>query len=89
VFDVVLDTHSVDLDAIDLRQLAVLRTSDGREARPTGWDAPKGGHHRSGTLAFPASAADGAPLIGQETQTITLVIQNVAGVPARTFTWPL
>jgi hypothetical protein len=50
VFAVVMDTHAVDLDGYDLKQLAVLRTDDGREVQPIGWDAPKGGHHRSGTL---------------------------------------
>lgn len=87
-FTVVLDTHSVDLDGFDLRQLAVLRTDAGREARPTAWDAPAGGHHRSGTLSFPATAADGSPLLGPETRRIELVIRDVA-VPERTFTWEL
>src|SRR5581483_5844402 len=49
-FTVVLDTHAVDLDRYDLRQLAVLRTDQGQEVQPSGWDAPPGGHHRQGTL---------------------------------------
>ena len=49
---VVLDTHSVDLDGFDLTGLARLRIDGGAWIAPTGWDAPKGGHHRSGTLAF-------------------------------------
>ncbi|MBI2322289.1 MAG: hypothetical protein HYU88_09460 [Chloroflexi bacterium] len=89
VFQVVLDTHSVDLDSYDLRQLAVLRTSDGREARPSGWDAPKGGHHRKGTLSFPTTAADGSPLIAPTTRAIELVVRDVAGVVERTFRWTL
>src|SRR5512136_2348800 len=44
-FAVVMDTHSVDLDGVDLRQSAVLRTDKGLEVRPSGWEAPKGGHH--------------------------------------------
>ena len=87
VFDVVLDTHAVDLDGYDLTQLAVLRTDGGREVRPIGWDAPKGGHHRQGTLAFPTTAADGIPLITPGTRTIELVIRDVAGVPERVFRW--
>ena len=42
VFDVAMDTHSVDLDGYDLRQLAVLRNDQGQEVRPNGWDAPAG-----------------------------------------------
>jgi hypothetical protein len=56
VFNVALDTHSVDLDAVDLSKAAMLRTDPGVQVRPVGWDAPKGGHHRSGTLAFPTTA---------------------------------
>ena len=54
VFDVVLDTHSVDLDKYDLVALTVLRDSQGREFKPVSWNAPKGGHHRSGLLTFSA-----------------------------------
>ncbi|MBI4491652.1 MAG: hypothetical protein HY690_02530 [Chloroflexi bacterium] len=87
VFAVVLDTHSVDLDRYDLRQLARLRTDQGLEALPSGWDAPQGGHHRSGTLAFPTTTAEGRPLIGPDTRTVELVIRDVAGVPERVFQW--
>lgn len=88
VFDVVMDTHAVDLDGYDLAQLAVLRV-DGREVQPSGWDAPKGGHHRRGTLTFPATATDGSPLIAPGMRTVELVIRDVAGVPERVFRWTL
>lgn len=87
VFRVVMDTHAVDLDGYDLRQLAVLRVADGREVRPGGWDAPKGGHHREGALTFPASLPDGSPTLGPSAGTVELVIRDVAGVPERTFRW--
>jgi hypothetical protein len=89
VFDVVMDTHAVDLDGYDLTQLAVLRIDGGREVQPAGWDAPKGGHHREGTLTFPTTAADGSPLIAPGTRTIELVIRDVAGVSERVFRWTL
>ena len=89
VFAVVMDTHSVNLDAYDLLQLAVLRTEQGLEVQPIGWDAPSGSHHREGTLSFPATAADGSPLIGSDTRTVELVIRDVAGVPERSFRWTL
>lgn len=87
VFTVALDTHSVNLDSYDLRQLAVLRTDQGVEVSPSGWDAPNGGHHREGRLTFPTTTADGKQVLGQSTRTIELVIRNVAGVPERTFRW--
>jgi hypothetical protein len=89
VFTVVMDTHAVELDGYDLRELAVLRTDDGREVRPMGWDAPKGGHHRSGTLTFPTTGEDGTPIIGPTTRTLQLVIRNLADVAERSFQWAL
>jgi hypothetical protein len=86
VFRVALDTHSVNLDDIDLSGLAFLR-ADGVEVLPVSWDAPKGDHHREGTLAFPATTPDGSPLIDTGTMTIELVIRDVAGVAERTYRW--
>ena len=87
IFAVVLDTHTVDLDGYDLLLLAVLRNGQGLEAQPTGWDAPAGSHHREGTLTFPATAADGTPLIGPGAGTYELAIRDIAGVPERVFRW--
>jgi hypothetical protein len=87
VFDVAMDTHSVDLDGYDLAQLALLRTDEGVEVKPGGWDAPPGGHHRSGALMFPDKAPDGRSVIGPTTKSIELVIHEVAGVPERVFRW--
>lgn len=86
VFTMVLDTHSVDLDALDLTALATLSVG-GMEVRPITWDAPAGGHHRAGVLSFPTTTADGRAVIGPETETIELVIRDVAGVPERIFRW--
>jgi hypothetical protein len=87
VFEIVMDTHAVDLDGYDLKQLVTLRVDSGREVQPASWDAPKGGHHRSGRLTFPVTTADGAPLIGPGARSIELVIRDVAGVPERIFRW--
>jgi hypothetical protein len=86
-FKITMDTHAVDLDGYDLERLAVLQTDQGQTVQPTEWDAPKGGHHREGTLTFPATAANGNTLIRPETRRIELVIRDVAGVPERTLTW--
>jgi hypothetical protein len=87
VFDVVMSTHAVDLDGYDLTQLAVLRVNGAGEIHPANWDAPKGGHHRQGTLTFPTTASDGSALIGPDTRTIELVIRDIAGVPERVLRW--
>ena len=84
-FEVAMNTHSVDL-SMDLSALATLTTDAGRTVRATGWDAPKGGHHVSGRLSFPASV-DGAPLL-KGAKKLTLTLQNV-DAPERTFTWVL
>jgi hypothetical protein len=88
VFTVALDTHSVDLDAIDLTTVATLSV-DGTELRPIAWDAALGGHHREGTLSFPTTTADGRAVVGPQTNVIELVIRDVAGVPERTFRWTI
>ena len=89
IFFVALDTHAVDLDVYDLKQLVTLRVDGGQAVQPVSWDAPKGGHHRSGTLSFPAAAADGSPLISASTRTVELVIRDIAGVPERVLRWTL
>ena len=86
-FKVVLDTHAVNLDAYDLGQLAVLRTTEGLEIAPVAWDAPAGGHHREGTLSFPLAAEDGSSLLKTSEGHLVLVIRDVAGVAERAFHW--
>lgn len=86
VFDVALDSHSVELDGIDLLDTAILRI-DGKEYRATAWEAPKGGHHRAGALTFPATDSAGQPLLGPEISAVELIIRDVAGVPERVFRW--
>lgn len=89
VFRVAMYTHSVNLDSVDLMRTAVLRTNKGIELLPTGWDAPKGGHHRGGILTFPLTTPAGAPVLAEDTRSFELVIRDVAGVPERTFDWTL
>lgn len=85
-FAIVLDTHSVTLDGYDLRQLALLRV-DGVSVKPASWDAPAGGHHRTGTLTFPSTTDHGNQLITERSQKVELVISGVGDVPERVFTW--
>jgi hypothetical protein len=86
-FSVVMDTHSVNLDGYDLGMLAVLRNDRGQEVSPELWDAPPGGHHRSGTLLFPSSDSAGNPIVGPEVKALELLIRDVAGVEERALRW--
>lgn len=88
-FAVVMDTHSVDLDRYDLGKLAVLRNDRGQELKPERWDAPEGGHHRSGALVFPAKDGAGKAISGPGVKTLELVILDVAGVKERVLRWEL
>ncbi|MCL4464569.1 MAG: hypothetical protein M1401_01560 [Chloroflexi bacterium] len=62
-FDIGLNTHSVGLDGYNLSQLAMLRNGRGQEVKPTLWEAPAGGHHRSSTLVFPSQDVSGRALV--------------------------
>jgi hypothetical protein len=84
-FNVVLDTHSVEL-SMDLATRATLTTDTGISVEPTLWDAPLGGHHVKGRLIFPVTK-DGRPVLEGATK-LTLTIVNV-DVPARIFEWDL
>lgn len=84
-FDVVLDTHSVDL-SMDLAALATLTTDTGVTIPATLWDAPRGGHHVEGKLIFPATN-DGKSILDGATK-LTLTIVDV-DAPSRVFDWQL
>jgi len=78
-FDVSLNTHSVDLSQ-DLAAVSELRDDQGNSYAPSRWDgSPPGGHHRKGTLFFPALKAS--------VHSVTLIIRDVAKVPERAFSW--
>lgn len=51
-FDVVMDTHSVELDQ-GMIKIAILVDDQGKEYKPLRWEgAEAGGHHREGVLIF-------------------------------------
>ncbi|MBI4759721.1 MAG: hypothetical protein ACOYYF_15195 [Chloroflexota bacterium] len=84
-FDVVMNTHSVDL-SMDLATLATLTTDTGVTVQATLWDAPRGGHHVAGKLLFPATN-DGKSILEGATK-LTLTIVGV-DAPSRVFEWDL
>jgi hypothetical protein len=84
VFEVTLDTHSVDLDALDLSD-AVLRNDRSESLSAQPWAAPKGGHHREGALTF---AGDAAPFF-DGAKWIELVLTGIGDLPERTLRWEI
>lgn len=82
--DVTLDTHSVDLDAVDLAD-ATLRNDRGDVLTPEPWTAPKGGHHRTGVLSFAGDSA--AFFAGARWIQLTLV--GLGDVPERVLRWEI
>ncbi len=78
-FDIALDTHSVNLDAYDLKDLSLLRDEVGREYQATRVENKGSGHHRQITLVFPKPSLD--------VKKLELVIRDMAGVKERVFRW--
>ena len=79
-FDVVISTHSVELDQ-DMTKIALLIDDSDKEYSPIRWEgAPAGGHHREGVLSF-------APITPYP-QHLRLNIKNIGGVQ-RLFSWIL
>jgi len=79
-FDVVLSTHSVELDQ-DMTKVAILTDDSGKEYNPARWEgAEPGGHHREGVLIF-------SP-ITLTPKSVELKITGVADT-LRTFNWQL
>ena len=88
VFEVRMNTHSADLDAYKLEEMAILKTDRGKVYKPLGWFNPGGGgHHRFGTLKFPGKNKDGGDIITKDTKEITLIISNIDNVKERSFQW--
>jgi hypothetical protein len=85
LFEVALETHSVDL-SMDLAALSTLTTDTGLTVQSDVWDAPRGGHHVSGTLSFPSSV-EGKPILDGASK-LTLAIKDV-DAPERIFAWDL
>ena len=80
-FQVALDTHSVNLDSYDLKNLSLLRDDAGQSYPPTQVENKGSGHHREFTLIFPKPSAG--------TKRLEFVIQDIAKVEERSFRWDL
>lgn len=84
-FEVVMDTHSVEL-SWDLGAQSTLTTDAGLEVTGLSWPVGNG-HHVEGKLAFPAKTTDGKLLL-EGAKKLTLTIRD-AGAPERVFVWAL
>ncbi len=82
VFDVALDTHSVDLDQYKFDRLILLRDDTGKEYHPDIVSSSGSGHHREATLEFKDADISGAKYV-------EVVVEGVAGVEERVFKFEL
>lgn len=84
-FNVMLNTHSVDL-SMDFASLSTLTTDTGVTVGASAWNGASGGHHVSGVLSFPA-AVDGTSVLDGASE-VTLTIRDV-DAPERVFFWKI
>lgn len=85
IFEISLDTHSIDLN-FDLATISMLTTDNGLIIQAYHWDAPPGGHHVNGKLSFPAQV-DGKYYL-EEVNKLVLTIKDLDAAE-RVFTWEL
>lgn len=78
-FDIALDTHSVNLDAYDLKTVSLLRDDAGNTYQPIRIENKGSGHHRQVVLVFSRPSG--------EVKKLELVIKDIAGVKERLFRW--
>jgi hypothetical protein len=80
-FNFGINTHMGSLD-MDILKIVTLTDDRGDTIVPIAWNGPgTGGHHRNGTLTFPAPSST--------PKSITVTVTGVGGVATRTFSWNL
>ena len=77
VFDLSLNTHSVELD-YDIASISILTDDKRNQYQASSWSGNKGGHHISGKLVFPT--------LKEDAKQITLTVKGIAGKD-RVFSW--
>ena len=80
-FTVALDTHSVNLDAFDLRASSTLHDDKGNRWAPSAVEKKGSGHHQTLTLIFPKPTG--------EAKKVELIIKELAGIKERKFRWDM
>lgn len=82
VFNVAMDTHSVDLDQYKFDHITLLRDDTGKEYHPDIVSSSGTGHHREATLEFKDADIS-------EAKYVELAVEGVAGVDERVFKFEL
>jgi nanoRNase/pAp phosphatase (c-di-AMP/oligoRNAs hydrolase) len=89
VFEVSMNTHSVNLDGYDFAKIMVLRDDKGNIHQALGAGGHKGGgHHRGGTVRFPGVDKEGNSIL-QGAKYFEILVRGVADVPERVLRWEL
>ncbi|MBI5682385.1 MAG: hypothetical protein HZC45_04340 [Deltaproteobacteria bacterium] len=78
VFDVKLDTHSVNLDAFNFNEGIVLKDDKGNIYKPIAAKPSGSGHHREAEVKFKNPGTTGF---------IELVVKDMGGVKETVFKW--
>jgi hypothetical protein len=82
VFRLALNTHSVDLNQYDLKQLSFIQFDGGQPVQAAKWEPSGSGHHFTGTLTFDRAIPQGA-------KKLNLFIKEIGGVQERVLEWAL
>ena len=90
VFNTKINTHSVDLSQYRLDKLSYLVDSSGNKYYPSEWieSEGSGGHHRKGVLVFSGSDDSGNDILSND-RYFEIIVNDVGGIPERTFRWDL
>lgn len=90
LFEVAMNTHTVNLDQYRMEDITYLRDNKGRLFKAKAWESPRGGgHHRFGILRFSGKDSRGKMIIGKDDIYLEVVVKGVAGVEERIFRWEL
>ncbi|WP_130806083.1 hypothetical protein [Senegalia massiliensis] len=87
MFELMLNTHSVDLENINYENKVNLKTDKFNINEGFSWQLTGGGgHHLSGELTL-SKKYNGENIIDENTQFVEIEIQDLGGVESRTFSW--
>lgn len=94
IFTVSMDTSDMEAPSLaehDLTKLSYIVGSSGTIAKPLSWNVEETGHmghHLKGTLVFPIKENNHA-IIDDETKSFEIVVNDVAGIDHRAFSWEI
>ncbi|MBI5286086.1 MAG: Spy/CpxP family protein refolding chaperone [Deltaproteobacteria bacterium] len=80
VFNLKLDTHTVNLDTFNFSEGVVLRDETGKVYKPVSAESTGAGHHRSAVVRFTNLG---------KVKSLELVVKDLAGVKETVFKWEL